>query len=654
MLPTDRIRQLIAAATVAGSLTVVPAASATPDLVVPRSSSLSAPTGVAQTPDGAYWVADALMGICRVDPERNTVVPDIYCGDEHVVAEHVGPAKATGLAFDLATSNFYSGDLQSNQGAVWRLHWDASTGTIDRAGRVLSVGDDRVTAVTLEPVPAGEPGRVLYATKRSNAIMRIDDPTAAQPTAVTAGLASREASSGLAVLDGRAYVATGGSLERFSLAGRLGVAATEVSGTAGLPATAVTADAGQRRVYVGTTFPELTDDIAAIDPDANTIETYETGFTGITGLGVDRDGGVLVADDPGLAVDALDSASQGRLMRVAFHALGRSRTNIVAAPPVYGSAGAATFRFAAEPGATFRCRLDGGEWAACGDVGTGTVTYEDLAPGTHVFEVRGTNVAGEGNAARRVFVIDATAPRVTVTAPADGGAVVRGSGRIEMTADELYVSYECAIDDAAPVPCEPGEELPGLELGEHSLQVFAEDAAGNRGAAAPVRFTVADPPPAPRTPEQPPAPEPQPSTEITAATSAPPVAPPAAGEVHVQGFVAAAPSAGPGARLLPPTISRPRGRATLTMQFGVPVTVTAARIGVSVGVKPGRKPFVTRVLPVRSGAVNRVEIALTKAESKRLRPGRYRVTVSLTGGPQVMKLTVLSTVTRSGAVLGGR
>jgi hypothetical protein len=652
MLANDHIRRLIAAVTVAGSLTLVPAASAAPELVVPRSSSLSAPTGVAQTPDGAYWVADGLMGICRVDTERTTVVEDLYCGDEHVVVEHVGPAKATGLAFDPETSNFYSGDLQSNQGAVWRLHWDAASGTIDRAGRVLSVGDDRVTAVTLQPGADGKPGRVLYATKRSNAIMRIDDPTVAAPGAVTAGLATKEASSGLAVLDGQVYVATGSNVERFSATGRLGAAATEVPGAAGLAVTAVAADAVNRRVYAGTMFPELTDDVAAIDPVRNTVETYESGFTGVTGLGVDRDGAVLVADDPGLAVGGLDSANQGRLLRVPLHPLGRSSTSIVSAPPAWGSAGTVTFRFAAEAGAGFQCRLDGGDWMTCPGLGTGTASFEGLEPGAHVFEVRAVNIAGEGIAARRVFVVDGTAPKVTVSSPAQAGKVIRGTGRIEMTADEFYVGYECAIDDAAPVPCEPGEALPALALGEHAVQVFAEDAAGNRGASEIVSFMVADAPPAPRTAEQS-APEPQPAI-TEAAVTAPPAPAQDAGRVQVQGYVAAVPSRGPGARLVPATITRPRGRAKLTMELGVPVSVTRARIGISVGTKAGRKPFAVRTLPVTPGAINRLEIVLTRAESKRLRPGRYRVTVALSGGPQVMRLTVLSTVTRSGVLLGGR
>jgi hypothetical protein len=90
------------------------------------------------------------------------------------------------------------------------------------------------------------------------------------------------------------------------------------------------------------------------------------------------------------------------------------------------------------------------------------------------------------------------------------------------------------------------------------------------------------------------------------------------------------------------------------MELGVPVAVSTARIAIAAGLKYGSKPFVVRRMSVTPGGINRLQIVLTRAETKRLRPGRYRVTVALSGGPQVMRLTVLSTVTRSGAMVGGR
>jgi hypothetical protein len=49
-----------------------------------------------------------------------------------------------------------------------------------------------------------------------------------------------------------------------------------------------------------------------------------------------------------------------------------------------------SFTFSSEPNATFECRLDSGSWSSC----TSPKSYLNLAAGTHVFEVRATDQAG--------------------------------------------------------------------------------------------------------------------------------------------------------------------------------------------------------------------------------------------------------------------
>ena len=80
----------------------------------------------------------------------------------------------------------------------------------------------------------------------------------------------------------------------------------------------------------------------------------------------------------------------------------------------------------------------------------------DLDEGTYAFQVRATAGGEPGVAARRVFVIDRTAPDVTITSPADGSALVPGRGRIDMVADELGASFTCALDGGDAAACEPG------------------------------------------------------------------------------------------------------------------------------------------------------------------------------------------------------
>ncbi|WNG16627.1 adventurous gliding motility protein AgmC [Cystobacter fuscus] len=68
------------------------------------------------------------------------------------------------------------------------------------------------------------------------------------------------------------------------------------------------------------------------------------------------------------------------------------KTNIISGPSNTTPNRSATFEFdAGEPGVTYECRLDGGEWTTC----TSPVTYDNLPDGQHTFEVRARD--SEGN-----------------------------------------------------------------------------------------------------------------------------------------------------------------------------------------------------------------------------------------------------------------
>jgi hypothetical protein len=96
-------------------------------------------------------------------------------------------------------------------------------------------------------------------------------------------------------------------------------------------------------------------------------------------------------------------------------------TAIDSSPPDTTSVPDASFAFSAdEPGSTFECRLDStdpGAWQACAS----PKAYSGLALGSHTFEVRSTDGAGNTDAspASRTW---------TVESPAQGGVLGLGAG----------------------------------------------------------------------------------------------------------------------------------------------------------------------------------------------------------------------------------
>ena len=130
--------------------------------------------------------------------------------------------------------------------------------------------------------------------------------------------------------------------------------------------------------------------------------------------------------------------------------------------------------------ASFECRLDGGGWEACAS----PRAYAELSEGSHGFEVRAVDAAGnaDGSPASFGWTVDTTPPTLAIDSGPDGltndPTPTFGFGA------EAGASLECSLDEGTPAfgPCS-GEGAHGsaepLADGPHTFRVRAADAAGN-------------------------------------------------------------------------------------------------------------------------------------------------------------------------------
>ena len=155
-------------------------------------------------------------------------------------------------------------------------------------------------------------------------------------------------------------------------------------------------------------------------------------------------------------------------------------TSIESGPAELTNDSAASFAFGAdENGSSFECRLDGDVWLAC----VSPEPYAGLGDGEHTFEVRATDPAGnvDPTPASRRWVVDATAPVVTISGPE--AETEETSATLTFAADG-DAAFACLLNGEALPDCASPVLLAELELGDYVLEVRATDAAGNTGTAS--------------------------------------------------------------------------------------------------------------------------------------------------------------------------
>jgi hypothetical protein len=154
-----------------------------------------------------------------------------------------------------------------------------------------------------------------------------------------------------------------------------------------------------------------------------------------------------------------------------------------------------------EPGATLECRLDSqleSAFQAC----TSPKSYTGLALGSHRFDVRAVDAAGNKDQSPAIWTWTITSTPNDTTAPTttiDSGPPATTQGEtatFRFSANETGSTFECKLDTSAFAACSSPATLLGLTVGQHTFEVRAIDLAGNKDQSpAAFTWTVEAPPP---------------------------------------------------------------------------------------------------------------------------------------------------------------
>jgi hypothetical protein len=159
---------------------------------------------------------------------------------------------------------------------------------------------------------------------------------------------------------------------------------------------------------------------------------------------------------------------------------------ITANPPALSNSRAPSFSFTGEAGATFQCQLDTGGFSAC----TSPKAYASVADGSHTFQVRQTDAAGNtGPSATYTWTIDATAPAAPTVTASPANPTNLTSASFSFTG-EAGATFECQLDGSAFAACTSPKSYAGLAEGSHTFNVRQTDTAGNTSPNRTFTWTV--------------------------------------------------------------------------------------------------------------------------------------------------------------------
>jgi Tol biopolymer transport system component len=164
-------------------------------------------------------------------------------------------------------------------------------------------------------------------------------------------------------------------------------------------------------------------------------------------------------------------------------------STIVSGPSGTVSSTSASFSFSSsEPNSTFECSLDGSTFASC----TSPKSYSGLADGSHTFEVRAIDAAGntDASAASSTWMV-AASPDTTIGSGPSGN-VKSTSATFSFSSSKAGSTFQCSRDGAAFAACTSPKSYSSLTQGSHTFRVRAIDKAGNIDASPASRSWFVD------------------------------------------------------------------------------------------------------------------------------------------------------------------
>jgi hypothetical protein len=177
--------------------------------------------------------------------------------------------------------------------------------------------------------------------------------------------------------------------------------------------------------------------------------------------------------------------------------LAAPETTIDSKPSDPSNSASPTFAFSSsELGSTFECRLDAAAFAAC----TTPQSYSGLSEGSHTFQVRATDPAGnvDPTPAVHTWVVDTIPPAAPVIqSPAEGSTLGSASVTLSGTAEpgSFVEIFEGSTSKGTTTTLSIGtwsKSLSGVPDGSHTYTARATDAAGNVSPASNARTVVVD------------------------------------------------------------------------------------------------------------------------------------------------------------------